>query len=429
MRSPDGAKRMHTATPLAGRRVVIVVENLPVPFDRRVWLEARTLAAAGADVAVVCPRGEGYAAPFELRENVRIYRHPAPPEGKGALGYLREYGLALLHEARLLLRLYLTRGFDVIHLCNPPDLLFLVALPFRWLGCRVVFDHHDISPELYEAKFGRRGLLWRVLLMCERATFNVAHIVLATNESYRQIAMERGGKSSDEIFVVRSGPMTDELKPVAPRPGFKKGRRHLVAYVGVMGEQEGIDLLLEAMHFLVFVCRRDDVHLALAGTGARRADLEALARDLGLTDRVDFLGRVPDESLFALLSTADVCVNPDRVNRMNDLSTMNKIMEYMAFGKPIVQFDVREGRVSAGAAALYARPNDATDFARCILDLLDDEPRRSAMGAEGRRRVVENLSWPTQAPRLLAAYEQVFAKRRRLRRRPLRSKAEPVSRT
>jgi glycosyltransferase involved in cell wall biosynthesis len=393
---------------LAGRRVLMIVENLPAPFDRRVWQEARTLRSQGVEVAIVCPQAPGYEAAREEIDGISIWRHPLPAEGHGALGYLSEYAVALWRETALAWRVFLTWRFDALHICNPPDLIFLVALPFKLFGVKIVFDHHDICPELYEAKFGRRGLFWRLLRLAERLTYAVADVALSTNESYRALALSRGGKAQEDVFVVRSGPDLDTLRPVPPNPRWRRGKRYLIGYVGVMGEQEGLDLLLHAMAHLVFDLGRTDVFLALAGAGTSLPALKAMARDLGLDSHVAFLGRVSNADLCELLSSADVCVNPDRVNAMNDLSTMNKIMEYMAFAKPIVQFEVREGRVSAGDASLYARPNDVKDFARAIAELLDDPARRARMGAIGRERVETKLCWRAQAPALLAAYERAL---------------------
>ena len=400
---------------LEGRRVVIIVENLPVPFDRRVWLEARTLRQAGADVCVICPTGKGYEAKEEELDGVRIYRHTLPAEGRGALGYLREYSVALFFEARLTWKLFWRNGIDVIHACNPPDLIFLVALPLKLFGCRMIFDHHDINPELYEAKFGRRGFFWRLMVLFERLTFMSADVSIATNESYRAIAVQRNRKPPERVFVVRSGPDVDQLRPVPPQPALKRGRRFLLGYVGVIGDQEGVDLLLEAMRYIVHDLGRDDIQLTLAGSGPSLEALVALSRRLDVADYVTFLGRVSNAELFELLSTADICVNPDRVTPMNDLSTMNKIMEYMAFSKPIVQFDVREGRFSAQESSLYAKPNDTVDFAEKILELLADASRRAEMGRFGRERVVQALSWRTQVPNLIAAYEKALEGKSRAR--------------
>jgi len=397
-----------STTELAGLRVLIIVENLPVPFDRRVWLEARTLRQAGAEVSIICPTGSGYEALEQEIDGIRIFRHAIASDAGSAGGYLREYSSALFAETRLAWKIFFRHGFDVIHACNPPDLIFLVALPFRLVGRKFIFDHHDICPELYEAKFDRRDLLWRLLRLVERLTFACAHVSIATNESYRAIAIGRGGMKPENVFVVRSGPDVERLAPVPPNPAFKQGKTYLVSYVGVMGEQEGIDLLLEAVRHIVHDLGRTDIQFTLAGAGPAFESLKALARSLGVETYAAFLGRVPDETLFTLLSTADVCVNPDRVNPMNDLSTMNKIMEYMAMGKPIVQFDVTEGRYSAQEASLYAAKNDARDFAARILELLDDEPRRAAMGRSGRERVTRELCWQRQISALISAYRKAF---------------------
>ncbi len=389
---------------LKGKRVLIVVENLPLPFDRRVWLEARTLAAAGAVVSVICPSGKGYDVPYEQLEGVHIHRHPLI-EASSKAGYLKEYISALIAETRLAWRIFFGAGFDVIHACNPPDLIFLVALPFKLLGRKFIFDHHDINPELYEAKFNKRGLFWRLLVLMERLTFLAADVSIATNESYRRIAIQRGKMKPEKVFVVRSGPDVGHLKMTAPNPALKNGRSFLVGYVGVMGEQEGIDLLLEAVAHIVRGLGRQDIQVCLIGGGPSLPALKALCATMGLEDYVTFTGRAPDDVMFEILSTADVCVNPDKVNPMNDLSTMNKIMEYMAFEKPIVQFEVVEGRVSAQGASLYAAKNDPLDFAAKIVELLDDPERRAEMGRQGRERLLRDLSWQTQISSLIAAYQ------------------------
>jgi glycosyltransferase involved in cell wall biosynthesis len=392
------------------KRVLILVENLPSPFDRRVWQEATALRDAGYAVSIICPTGKGYECHFQEIEGIAIYRYDLPMEGEGALGYAIEYSTALFHTFLLCWRVLFTRGFDVIHACNPPDLFFLIGAFFKLFGKKFVFDHHDINPELYEAKFGRRDFFWKLMVWLERATFGVADVSIATNESYRRIAIERGRMDPDRVFVVRSGPSLERLRIVAPEPALKKGRRHLVGYVGVMGRQEGIDLLLQAVRAIVHDHGRSDVHFGLVGGGTSLEEMKALARELGVADHVSFTGRVPDDELLAMLNTADVCVNPDIATEMNDISTMNKIMEYMALGKPVVQFDLAEGRYSAQGASLYARRNDAADLAAKIVELLDDPQRRRAMGALGRRRVLEELEWRHEIPQLLAAYDALWAR-------------------
>ena len=391
-----------------GRRVLIIVENLPCPFDRRVWQEARTLAAAGYLVSIICPKGKGYEKSFEEIDGIAIYRHLQPFEASGALGYLAEYTWALLAEFALSLRVLMERGFDAIHACNPPDTLFLIGSFYKLFGKKFLFDHHDINPELYEAKFQRRDLFYRLMVWLERRTFETADVCVATNESYRRIAIERGSRSPSKVFVVRSGPDLRRLRVLPATAALKNGRRYLVGYVGVMGRQEGIDGLLSSVQHIVQDMKRTDIQFGLVGGGTELAAMRKLAEQLGIADYVTFTGRVPDDELLAMLNTADVCVNPDVANDMNDKSTMNKIMEYMALGKPIVQFDLTEGRVSAQDASLYARRNDPVDMARKLVALLDDPELRQRMGAAGLERVKTVLAWEHEAPRLLAAYEELF---------------------
>jgi glycosyltransferase involved in cell wall biosynthesis len=391
------------------KRVLIIVENLPCPFDRRVWQEARTLASAGYVVSIICPKGKGYEKSYEEIDGIAIHRHSLPVEADRWYGYAVEYLWAFLAQMTLSFRVLFGRGFDVIHACNPPDTIFLVGGFFKLFGKKFLFDHHDINPELYEAKFGRRDFFYKLMVLLERWTFAVADVSIATNESYRRIAIERGRMPPEKVFVVRSGPSLKRLRIQPPEPALKRGRRFLVGYVGVMGRQEGIDLLLESARYIVRDRGRTDVHFGLVGGGTELAAMKELARQLGIDDYVTFTGRVPDEELLAMLNTADVCANPDVANEMNDKSTMNKIMEYMALGKPIVQFDLTEGRFSAQEASLYARRNDPVDMAEKILSLLDDEDRRRSMGHFGRMRVANELSWDHEAPKLLAAYNAVFA--------------------
>lgn len=390
--------------------VLFLVENLPSPFDRRVWQEATTLRDHGWKVVIICPTGKGFESHHDLVDGIHIYRYDLPCEAAGPLGYLSEYSAALWHTFRLTLKVWRKHNFDVIHACNPPDLLFLVASPFKFLaGTKFLFDHHDLNPELYEAKFGRRDLLWRLMVVLEKTTFRLADVSIATNNSYRDVAIRRGGMAPERVFVVRSGPKLDRLRIQPPKPELKRGRRLLVGYVGVMGKQEGIDLLLRALHHIVHVLNRDDIHLALVGGGTSLAEMRQLSVELQIADYATFTGRVPDSELLDVLNTADICVNPDVANEMNDKSTMNKIMEYMALGKPIVQFDLSEGRFSAGAASLYAAPNDAIDLAMKIVELADNPEVRQRMGTLGRRRVEQELEWKYEIPKLIAAYDALTA--------------------
>lgn len=402
---------MESMTASVGRqhRVLIIVENLPCPFDRRVWQEAKALRDANYLVSIICPTGKGFEKRFEVIDDIYIYRHPLPIEGDGALGYFFEYSTALFWEFVLAWRVYFTRGFDVIHACNPPDLIFLIGGFFRLFGKKFIFDHHDINPELYEAKFNRRDFFYRLMLRFERWTFKVANVSIATNQSYRDIAVARGKMKPEKVFVVRSGPDLSRLKIFPPNESLKQGRKYLVGYVGVMGKQEGIDYLLKAIKYIVFQLKRTDIHFGLVGGGTELAALEQEAQSLGIGDYVTFTGRVPDQQLLEMLNTADICVNPDLANEMNDKSTMNKIMEYMALGKAIIQFDLTEGRVSAGKASLYAKKNDEIDMANKIVALLEDKELRKAMGEFGRERVLGELEWRYEVPKLLAAYDAALA--------------------
>ncbi len=393
------------------RRVLILVENLPSPFDRRVWQEATTLLANGYQVAIICPTGKGYEARYEAIDGIHIYRYHLPLEAEGAKGYLIEYSLALFHTFRLAWKVHFKHGFDVIHACNPPDLLFLIGGFFKLLmGKQFLFDHHDINPELYEAKFGRRDFFYRLMVRLERWTFRTADVSIATNESYKRIAIERGGMPENRIFVVRSGPKLDRLRIEPAKPELKCGKTWLVGYVGVMGAQEGIDLLLQAAKYIIKDMKRSDVHFGIVGGGTSLEQMQTMAREMGIADYVTFTGRVPDQALLDMLNTSDVCVNPDVANDMNDKSTMNKIMEYMALAKPIVQFDLTEGKVSAQEASLYAKRNDPVDMALKIVQLLDDPAARQRMGEYGHHRVMNELEWKYEVPKLLAAYDMIFSK-------------------
>ena len=392
-------------------RVLIIVENLPCPFDRRVWQEARTLAAAGYQVSIICPKAPGYEEGFVQIDGIDIHRHRLPTEADGVLGYALEYSVALAMEFWLSLKVLFGRGFDIIHACNPPDTIFLLGGFYKLFGKKFLFDHHDINPELYEAKFGKRGLGRRLLIALERMSFSTADMVISTNESYRQIAIDRGGKNPEDVFVVRSGPDLSRIRQVPANPALRKGRKYLVGYVGVMGKQEGIDLLLQAVQLIVHHLKRTDIQFGLVGGGTELTAMRELAKQLGVAEYVTFTGRAPDAELLEMLNTADICVNPDRANEMNDRSTMNKVMEYMALAKPVVQFDLTEGRVSAGDASWYARPNDVADLAQKMVALLADENQRIHMGAVGRQRIEQVLAWQHEAPRLLAAYEHLTGDR------------------
>ncbi|GAB2443488.1 glycosyltransferase family 4 protein [Streptosporangium sandarakinum] len=395
---------------MAGRKALILVENLSVPFDRRVWQESTALRDAGWEVHVICPRGaKRDTEPYAEVEGVRIHRYPLRAATGGPLGYLREYGTALWHTFRLARRV---GPVDVVHACNPPDLLFLVALTMRRRGARFVFDQHDLVPELYLSRFGRgEDLLYRAVRLLERLTYRAADVVIATNESYRDVAVRRGGKRPERVFVVRSAPVVERFHQVPVEEGLRRGRPHLLCYLGVMGPQDGVDYALRSLARLRDELGRTDWHAVFVGSGDTFDDMVALSRELGLTDQVEFTGRIPDEDLLRYLSAADVCLAPDPLNPLNDVSTMNKIMEYMAMARPVVSFDLREARVSAGEAALYAPANDESAFAKLVARLLDDPGERRRMGEIGRARVSGPLSWEHSRTALLAAYEAARPRR------------------
>jgi len=393
------------------RRVLIIVENASVPYDPRVLNEARSLYANGYDVTVLCPLRGNCREGHQVIDGIRIYRHPIPGEGRTLPGYLWEYGWALFWEFFYTWWIYLRHGFQVIQGCNPPDNIFLVVLPFKLLGVKYIFDHHDATPELYLSKSGERALLYKILLWFEKMTYRFSDAVMATNNSYKDLAIKRGGMASDDVFVVRNGPDPYTFKAVPPNPALKDGKQYLVGYVGVMNVQDGLDILVNVAQYIKNLGKRD-IRFICVGTGPELAALREMVRDRDLVDMVNFTGRVSDEELLEILSTADVCVNPDRPCEMNDISTMIKIMEYMALGKPIVQFDSKEGRFSAKEASLYAdRGDQVADFANKILWLLERPEERKRMGEFGRRRIEEELAWEYSVQHLLAAYQRVYSKR------------------
>lgn len=385
--------------------ILIIVENLPVPLDRRVWQEACALRDAGHAVAVICPRMRGYTRPEEHLEGIHIYRHWLSGEARGFFGYLCEYLSALCGQTRLAWKVWRRHRFGIIHLCNPPDLLFLVALPFKWFcGARVIYDVHDVCPEMYEAKFGRRGPVYWLVRAAERLTYACADVVLATNESVRQIAVHRGKKPPDKVFVVRTAPKLDGVA-CRPNSAMKKNRPYLVGYVGVMGNADGVDFLIDAADYLVNQHRRRDVQFLVMGTGPEYPRLLQRRDRLGLKDYVDMPGRVSEEMLFEALCTMDLGVSCDPINPYNDHCTMNKVLEYMAVGKPQVMFDLKEGRASAGEAARYVPQNSAGKLAEAISELLADAPLRARMGAFGVHRLHKELNWERSVEQLLCAYD------------------------
>ncbi|MCC6176373.1 MAG: glycosyltransferase [Chloroflexi bacterium] len=388
-------------------RILILDENLPVPFDRRVWLEATTLRDAGYTVSVICPKGEGDYRESRVRlDGIDVYRFSVPRSADGFIAHVQEYAVAMAAMTLLTLRVWQRHGFDAIHACNPPDLLFAIGALFKPFGVKFVFDQHDLTPELFRVQFGGRfpGVI-AALRGLEWLTFKTADRVLATNESLKELANRRGGVPLDRISVVRTGPDFERLRRVPAGPELRRGKRFLVAYVGVMGQQDGVDLAIHAAQRVIHDFGRHDVHFTFIGAGDHVSDLRRLAGDLGLDEDVEFTGRISDADLIRYLSTADVCLSPDPANGFNELHTMTKTMEYMALGRPVVAFDLRETRYSAQDAALYAPPNDVDAFAAAIVRLLEDEGLRARLGAAGRERVEHVLAWDHTRQALLAAYE------------------------
>lgn len=394
--------------------VLIIVENLTVPLDRRVWTEATALRDAGYTVSVICPTGGQYTQSYELLEGIHVFRHPLPIEADGALGYALEYSWALAWEFVLSIRAYFKVGFDVVQACNPPDLIFLVAGFWKYLfGKAFVFDHHDINPELYEAKFGKRGFFHKLMLTLERWTFKTCDVSIATNQTFKDIAVQRCAMDASRVFIVRSIPDLSRFKRVAANTELKKGRRHLVGYVGIMGAQDGVDLLIRAMDELVHGQGREDVSCAIVGSGTELANLKRLAADLQLDDYITFTGFQSGQPLLASFSAFDIGVIPDPKNVYNDKISMNKVFEYMSLGIPFVQFDLGEGRIAAGESSLYARDNCPKDLACNMARLLDDQMLHEQLAHEGRTRAARLLRWEAERSRLLQAYEVALTPRGR----------------
>ena len=392
-------------------RILIIVQNLPVPFDRRVWLECKALTAAGYDVTVICPKGKNDPS-HQILDGVTLLKYRPYAPGGRAVGFVVEYGYSFLSTARLVLRARRQGRFDVLQACNPPDIFWPIA---RWLrrrdGSRFVFDHHDLCPELYDSRFPHgRQLPRRGLVALERATYRAADHVVATNASYAEIAMRRGHKSPADVTVVRTGPDPERLRRRAPVLALRRGRRHLVAYIGVMGPQDGVDLAVRAAAHVVHDLDRKDVSFTFMGAGDCYDETVALRDALGLRDYVELPGRVPDETVIDVLSTADVGLSPDPKNPLNDVSTMNKTLEYMAFGIPVVAFDLKETRVSANGAGSYMQSGDVAAYGRAIVELLDDDDKREDMGREGRLRIEKELGWPHQRDAYVGVHDTLVGR-------------------
>jgi glycosyltransferase involved in cell wall biosynthesis len=390
------------------KRILIIVQNLPVPFDRRVWLECQALVAAGYDVSVVCPKGKNDPS-YQVVDTVRLYKYRPYAPGGSKISFVAEYVYSFLGTAWKTILARRRGRFAVMQACNPPDIFWPIAMALRLVDrTKFVFDHHDLSPELFQSRFPDGPKLpYRGLLALERRTHRTADHVISTNDSYRDIAIRRSGKAPADVTVVRTGPDAEKLRRGPQHAELRRGRRFLAAYIGVMGPQDGVDIVVRAAGIVVHDMGRDDIAFTVIGSGDCFDELVALRDELGLAGHVEFTGRAPDELVQKIMSTADVGLSPDPKNPLNDVSTMNKTMEYMAFELPVVAFDLRETRVSAAAAAVYVQPNDVREYAQAIVDLVDDESTRSQLGKFGRTRVEDELAWVHQKRAYVDVYDRL----------------------
>ena len=390
-------------------KVLIVVQNLPVPFDRRVWMESTTLVNNGYDVTVICPKAKGYTKSFEVIEGIHIYRYNLPIDAQGAVGYVSEFAWCFAATALLTAKVGAKRGFDILHVCNPPETFFPLGWLVKATGRKFMFDHHDLSPEMYMAKEESNAsrLVHKALLFMEAQTFKAAQICITTNNSHKRIAIERGGMDPEDVFIVRSGPDLTRLEVMAPEPEWKAGKKYMVAYLGEICKQDGVDHMVRAMRIIRDEFERTDIHAVFLGGGPHQPAIKEYAAEIGADDLCTFTGRVSDEDLCRVLSSADVGVDPDPRNEWSDQSTMNKIMEYMYFSLPVVAYELTENKYSAQEAALYAKPNEERELAKTILAVIDDPEMAEKMGDFGRARIVNELSWEHSAPVLLGAYEHL----------------------
>ena len=398
--------------PLKGKKILIIVQNLPVPFDRRVWLEATTLKKYGATVSVISPKGKKkYREKEIVIDGINVFRYSAYEAKEGVLSFVWEFFYCFLMTFLLTFKVFFKVGFDVIHACNPPETFFIIGLFFKLFGKKFVFDHHDLSPEMFLAKYNKDpedgGILYKILLLLEKLTFKTADVVITTNNSHKKIAIERGGLDEDRIFVVRSGPDVNRFKIFEPINELKRGKKYMVCYLGEMCKQDGVDYLIDAAYLIENKYRRDDILFLMIGGGPEQPKMVEYAKSKGVKN-IFFTGRISDEELSKYLSTCDVCVDPDPKNLWSDKSTMNKIMEYMYFSKPIVAFDLKENSFSAKNAALSAKDNDVEEMAKLIIKLMDDHKLRKKLGEYGRERFEKFLSWEHSVLHLIDGYKKVF---------------------
>ena len=395
--------------PRQPRSCVIIVENLPVPFDRRVWQEAQALHRAGWTVSVICPTNTDYPKAFEVIDDIAIYRHPLPPEGQGGMAYLREYSAALFHEFRLLFKVHRERGFSIIQACNPPDLIFLAALPFKLIGKRFIYDQHDVSPELFIVKFGKKGFLYRALMFFERMSYRMADQVITANATFKDLAISRGGKTPSQVEVVYGVPDRQRIRRVEPEPGLRDGRKFVLGYVGIINEQDGVDHLVRAVAHLVKDSGFRDFRAVVVGSGPALELSRALAQSLDVEDFILFSGYLKGEKLLAYLSAFDIGIIPDPFNEANDLMSMNKVFEYCALGIPTACYPLKETQRLLGDAGVYAPSHEPAGLAEACLRLMQDEPLRARSAAIAAKLSAEKFLWENEARKYVAAYERVLS--------------------
>ncbi len=388
------------------KHVLFIVENAAVPYDVRVWNEALAAKEFGYRVSIISPKLGKFDPDCMELQGIDIYKHRMF-EAHGKRGYFLEYGNALFWELLLSLRVFVKKPFHFIHAANPPDTIFLVGLIYKLLGVKFIFDHHDICPETYEVKFGSKGMVYRILLLLEKLTFMTADLVVSTNGSYKSIAMERGKKSTDDVFVVRNGPNLSRVRFAKPNPSWKGGFDHLVVYAGVIGVQERIDVLLKAVDYITKQRKITNIKFIVMGPGTHLSQMIEQSKEMRLEKYVHFTGYVPYSDFYEILASADLCVNPEFRSEFSDKSTMIKIMDYMVFAKPIVQFESTEGRETAGRASEYVKNNSEIDFAEKIVDLLNHPKKRIEMGKIGKERILKRLNWDEQKKILKKAYEHL----------------------
>ena len=405
-------------------KILMIVEN-PYPQDTRVRNEANKLFKAGYKVSVIAKKYPNQTLTEDVF-GVKVYRVPwfevfrKTTEAKSLivkilykigtkLGYIIEYFYFTIAAFLYSFIVLLKEGFDVVHLHNPPNTLFIIGLFYRIFGKKFVFDHHDLSPELYLSRYKTSGgLIHKILLLEEKLCLRSANIVIATNESYKEIDIVRGRKNPADIFIVRNGPDLNLFREVEPDYELKNSGKKILVYIGVMGPQDGVDYLLRALHILVNEFNRKDFYCVIIGPGDILDELKELREELNLQDYCRFTGKIPFDDLLKYLSTADICVDPNPSNPLNDYSTWIKVMEYMSLGKPIVSYNLKETRFSAQQAALYATPNNEREFAEKIIELMDNPQLRKEMGEYGKQRVKNELAWEIVSENLLAAYKKLL---------------------